>query len=218
MRAAGDRGIRRFLDVKGSAIITTVLRRITALPIILIVAPVLFAQPQAEIHEEYRTWLGKQPADIRQSADILARYGSSLRGRGIPPSEIEERLRLISAQQRRLETERWNQILTADEPTFNTQPNAFLVPGDFEHGVNAAVNKLRQALGDAANQPHYVETLPGRGYRFVAPTNTVRRSALELVRDRRNIGTSAAAVTARIPATARRGGRAARGSSPAAPG
>src|SRR5215813_10083263 len=32
--------------------------------------------------------------------------------------------------------------------------------GDFEHGLNAAVNKLRQALGDCASQPRYVETLP----------------------------------------------------------
>ena len=45
--------------------------------------------------------------------------------------------------------------------------------GDFEHGLNAAVNKLRQALGDAANQPRYIQTLPGLGYRFVAPTQPV---------------------------------------------
>jgi Tol biopolymer transport system component/DNA-binding winged helix-turn-helix (wHTH) protein len=53
--------------------------------------------------------------------------------------------------------------------------------GDFEHGVNAAVNKLRQALGDAANQPRYIETLPGRGYRFVAPVYPVGNGVLELV-------------------------------------
>ena len=53
--------------------------------------------------------------------------------------------------------------------------------GDFEHGLNAAVNKLRQALGDAANQPHYVETLPGLGYRFVAPVHAVGGAVLELV-------------------------------------
>src|SRR6516165_6967087 len=39
--------------------------------------------------------------------------------------------------------------------------------GDFEHGLNAAVNKLREKLGDSATTPTYVETLPGRGYRFV---------------------------------------------------
>lgn len=43
--------------------------------------------------------------------------------------------------------------------------------GDFEHGLNSAVNKLRQTLGDSADQPRYVETLPGRGYRFIAPVD-----------------------------------------------
>jgi DNA-binding winged helix-turn-helix (wHTH) protein len=41
--------------------------------------------------------------------------------------------------------------------------------GDFDHGLNAAVNRLRQVLGDSADQPRYIETLPGRGYRFIAP-------------------------------------------------
>jgi Tol biopolymer transport system component/DNA-binding winged helix-turn-helix (wHTH) protein len=40
---------------------------------------------------------------------------------------------------------------------------------DFNHGLNAAINKLRQTLGDSADQPRYVETVPGKGYRFVAP-------------------------------------------------
>src|SRR5690242_12183911 len=40
---------------------------------------------------------------------------------------------------------------------------------DFEHGLNAAMNKLRRALGDAAEKPLYIETLPRRGYRFIAP-------------------------------------------------
>jgi DNA-binding winged helix-turn-helix (wHTH) protein len=39
---------------------------------------------------------------------------------------------------------------------------------DFEHGLNAAINKLRQALDDSAEKPRYIETLPGRGYRFLA--------------------------------------------------
>ena len=40
---------------------------------------------------------------------------------------------------------------------------------DFDHGLNTAVNKLREALGDLASQPRHVETVSGRGYRFIAP-------------------------------------------------
>ena len=44
--------------------------------------------------------------------------------------------------------------------------------GDFEHGLNAAINKLREKLGDSAATPTYVETLPGRGYRFIGKIET----------------------------------------------
>jgi len=40
---------------------------------------------------------------------------------------------------------------------------------DFEHSLNAAVNKLREALDDDANSPRFIETVPRRGYRFIAP-------------------------------------------------
>lgn len=40
---------------------------------------------------------------------------------------------------------------------------------DFEHGLNKAINQLRQTLGDARHSPRFIETLPCIGYRFVAP-------------------------------------------------
>lgn len=40
---------------------------------------------------------------------------------------------------------------------------------DFEHGLNKAINKVREALGDNADNPRFIETLPRRGYRFLAP-------------------------------------------------
>ena len=39
---------------------------------------------------------------------------------------------------------------------------------DFDHGLNKAINKIREALGDSADSPHFVETVARRGYRFLA--------------------------------------------------
>jgi DNA-binding winged helix-turn-helix (wHTH) protein len=44
---------------------------------------------------------------------------------------------------------------------------------DFEHGVNTAVKKLRQALGDGVENPKFVETVPKVGYRFLVPVEWV---------------------------------------------
>lgn len=40
---------------------------------------------------------------------------------------------------------------------------------DFDHGLNTVINKLREALGDSAASPRFIQTLPRRGYRFIAP-------------------------------------------------
>jgi DNA-binding winged helix-turn-helix (wHTH) protein len=42
---------------------------------------------------------------------------------------------------------------------------------DFDHGLNSAVMKLREALGDSADKPLYIQTIPKKGYRFVAPVS-----------------------------------------------
>ncbi len=49
---------------------------------------------------------------------------------------------------------------------------------DFDHGLNTAVNQLRTALGDSAVNPKFIQTLPRRGYRFIAPVQIVGRERL----------------------------------------
>jgi DNA-binding winged helix-turn-helix (wHTH) protein/Flp pilus assembly protein TadD len=44
---------------------------------------------------------------------------------------------------------------------------------DFDNGLNTSINRLREALGDSAANPRFIETLPRRGYRFIAPVTTV---------------------------------------------
>jgi len=48
---------------------------------------------------------------------------------------------------------------------------------DFDHGLNTAVNKIRDALGDSASAPRYVETVSGKGYRFLAPVTLLEPAA-----------------------------------------
>jgi cholera toxin transcriptional activator len=46
---------------------------------------------------------------------------------------------------------------------------------DFDHGLNTAINQVRSALGDSAANPKFIQTLPRRGYRFIAPVQIVAR-------------------------------------------
>lgn len=67
--------------------------------------------------------------------------------------------------------ERPGELLTREEICRELWPDETFV--DYEHGVNSAVNRLREALGDKASSPRFVETLARRGYRFVAPVERV---------------------------------------------
>lgn len=70
--------------------------------------------------------------------------------------------------------ERRGEVVTREEISKELWPDGTFV--DYEHGVNSAVNRVREALGDKANSPRFVETLARKGYRFVAP---VERLGLE---------------------------------------
>ena len=63
--------------------------------------------------------------------------------------------------------EKPGELVTREELQKNLWPADTFV--DFEHGLNTAITKLRQALSDDADNPRFIETLPRRGYRFLAP-------------------------------------------------
>lgn len=48
---------------------------------------------------------------------------------------------------------------------------------DFDHGLNAAMNRLRDGLGDSAENPRFIQTIPRRGYRFIAPVERIAAAA-----------------------------------------
>jgi DNA-binding winged helix-turn-helix (wHTH) protein len=67
--------------------------------------------------------------------------------------------------------DRPGQLLTREEISRELWPDGTFV--DYEHGVNSAVNRIREALGDTAASPRFLETLARRGYRFIAPVERV---------------------------------------------
>ena len=72
--------------------------------------------------------------------------------------------------------ERPGQIVIREELQARLWPADTFV--DFDHGLNAAIKRLRDALGDSAENPRFVETLARRGYRFLAPVNRTPKDSL----------------------------------------
>jgi TolB-like protein/DNA-binding winged helix-turn-helix (wHTH) protein len=81
--------------------------------------------------------------------------------------------------------ERPGEVVTREDLRSRLWPADTFV--DFEQGLNKAINKLREALGDDANNPRFVETLTRRGYRFIGPVEAVagpqvgRRNAVRVI-------------------------------------
>lgn len=67
--------------------------------------------------------------------------------------------------------DRPGELLTREEISRELWPDGTFV--DYDHGVNSAVNRIREALGDTASSPRFIETLARRGYRFVAPVERI---------------------------------------------
>jgi Tol biopolymer transport system component/DNA-binding winged helix-turn-helix (wHTH) protein len=95
------------------------------------------------------------PFQLDVSSGELRKHGMRLRMTGQSLTILEVLL------------ERPNQVVAREELHQRLWKGTTFV--DFNQGLNAAINKLRQTLGDSADQPRYVETVPGKGYRFVAP-------------------------------------------------
>jgi DNA-binding winged helix-turn-helix (wHTH) protein len=67
--------------------------------------------------------------------------------------------------------ERPGELLTREEICRRVWPEGTFV--DYEHGMNSAVNRIREAIGDSAANPRFIETLARRGYRFIAPVELI---------------------------------------------
>lgn len=91
-------------------------------------------------------------------ADLLA---GELRRKGVRVKLQEQPFQILAAL-----LERPREVVTREELRKRLWPDDVVV--DFDSGLNRAVNRLREALGDTAGNPRFIETIPQRGYRFFA--------------------------------------------------
>jgi TolB-like protein/DNA-binding winged helix-turn-helix (wHTH) protein len=76
--------------------------------------------------------------------------------------------------------ERPGELVTREELSSRLWPQTIV---DFDHGLNKAIGKIREALGDSSENPRFVETVARRGYRFLADVAVVRDGQPETVAD-----------------------------------
>jgi Tol biopolymer transport system component/DNA-binding winged helix-turn-helix (wHTH) protein len=120
---------------------------------------------------------GNQPALQESPAGSILRFGvfevnvraGELRKHGIKIKLQDQPFHVLACL-----LERVGQVVTREELRKRIWPDDTFV--DFDHGLNKAINKIRDALGDSSDSPRFVETLPRRGYRFIAPVAAAPRS------------------------------------------
>jgi len=103
-----------------------------------------------------------KPRIVRFGSFEADLYTRELRKRGLKLKVQEQPFQVLA-----MLLARPGELVTREEIRGRLWPQDTFI--DFDHGLNAAVRRLRDALNDNAEAPRYVETLPRRGYRFIAP-------------------------------------------------
>src|SRR6202451_4388140 len=99
--------------------------------------------------------------ELDVSAGELRKHGVRVRLRGQPIRVLEVLL------------ERAGEVVTREELQSRIWPaNTFV---DFDHSLHNAIARIREVLGDSAENPRYIETLPRRGYRYIGPVQDFQR-------------------------------------------
>src|SRR5438552_2319750 len=106
--------------------------------------------------EDFRSSHG----NVRFGAFELSKDAGELRKHKTTIRLQEQPLQIL-----RILLEEPGQVVTREELRKRIWPSDTFV--DFDHGINNAIKRLREPLGDTAETPRYVETLPRRGYRFI---------------------------------------------------
>ena len=101
----------------------------------------------------------------------FGRFALDLRARELEKDGVRIRLQDQPFDVLVMLLEQPGEVLTRDELRRQLWPDGTFV--DFEHGLNAAVKRLRATIGDRADSPRFIETLHRRGYRFISPVERI---------------------------------------------
>jgi Tol biopolymer transport system component/DNA-binding winged helix-turn-helix (wHTH) protein len=116
--------------------------------------------------------MDRQPSGFRFGIFELDVRAGELRRNGLKVRIQDQPFRVLA-----LLLERRGEVVTRDDLRRELWPEDTFV--EFDHSLNTAVNKAREALGDGAENPRYIATVPRRGYRFLAPVEPVFDTAAE---------------------------------------
>src|ERR1700751_3470085 len=112
----------------------------------------------------------RDPSVVRFGTFEVSFQSGELRRAGVKVRVQQQPMRLLE-----ILLERPGEIITREELRSRVWTNQDF--GDFDQAVNIAIGKLRSALGDSAENTRYIETLPKRGYRFIAEVSVVDMGA-----------------------------------------
>src|SRR5437764_6905391 len=105
------------------------------------------------------------------AADTVLRFGvfeADLRSGELRKNGVKVKIQELPFKALRLLIDRQNQVVTRDEFREVLWPRDVFV--DFDRAISSTIKRLRDALGDFADNPVFVETVGRRGYRWIAPT------------------------------------------------
>src|SRR5215470_17088523 len=112
----------------------------------------------------------RQPPVLRFGTYEVDPHAGELRKAGIRIKVQQQPLKLLE-----ILVEHPGEVVTREELRARIWPDESF--GDFDQAVNVAVAKLRSALSDSADNPRYIETVPRRGYRFIAEVSGRQRES-----------------------------------------
>jgi DNA-binding winged helix-turn-helix (wHTH) protein/tetratricopeptide (TPR) repeat protein len=121
---------------------------------------------------------------LAHNSNALIRFGlfeADLRSGELRKNGVKVKIQELPFRALRLFLTHPHEVLSRDEFRRSLWPEGVFV--DFDHGISSAINRLRDALGDSADNPIFVETVERRGYRWIAPIHPLTPPArLEVVR------------------------------------